>query len=88
MRDCVEARDPVSGRRMRLSTDQPGVQFYTGGHIPDGLAGKAGAVLGPFSGFTLETQKYPDSPNQPGFPSSVLRPGEDYLHRMVFAFSG
>lgn len=88
MRDCVEARDPASGRRMRLSTDQPGVQFYTGGSIPAGLVGKAGAVLGPYAGFTLETQKYPDSPNQPRFPSSVLRPGEDYLHRMVFAFSG
>ena len=88
MRDCAEARDPVSGRRLRLRTDQPGVQFYTGGYIPDGLPGKAGAVLGPFAGFTLETQKYPDSPNQPGFPSSVLRPGEDYLHRMEFAFRG
>ena len=88
MRDCAEARDPVSGRRMQLRTDQPGVQFYTGGYIPEGLAGKAGAVLGPFAGFTLETQKYPESPNQPGFPTAVLRPGEEYLHRMVFAFSG
>jgi aldose 1-epimerase len=88
MRDCAEARDPVSGRRLSLRTDQPGVQFYTGGYIPEGLAGKAGAVLGPCAGFTLETQKYPDSPNRPEFPSAVLLPGEDYLHRMEFAFSG
>ena len=86
LRDVAEARDPVSGRRMRLATDQPGVQVYTGGHIPAGLPGKAGAVLGPGAGFTLETQKYPDSQNQPGFPGSVLRPGEEYLHRMVFSF--
>jgi aldose 1-epimerase len=88
LREVVEARDPASGRRMRLSTDQPGVQFYTGGYIPAGLPGKAGAVLGKHAGFTLETQKYPDSPNRPAFPSAVLRPGEDYLHRMDFAFSG
>ena len=87
MHDCAEVYDPHSGRRMTLRTSEPGVQFYTGGYIAEGLAGKAGARLGPWSGFTLETQKFPDSPNHPGFPSSLLRPGETYRHQMEFGFT-
>lgn len=82
----ITARDPVSGRGFQLWTDQPGVQLYTAKHLPSGLAGKAGAKLGPRSGFTLETQHWPDSPNRPAFPPTLLRPGEVYQHQMVFTF--
>lgn len=78
--------DPVSGRGLRLWTDQPGVQIYTAGHIPEGFAGKGGARLGARAGMAIETQRWPDSPNHPDFPSAVLRPGETYLHRMRFDF--
>ncbi|MDQ2066121.1 aldose epimerase family protein [Xinfangfangia sp. CPCC 101601] len=83
----IEARDPASGRGFRLWTNQPGVQLYTGGHFPEGLPGKGGALYGPRAGFALETQGWPDSPNRPDFPSTMLRPGESYLHRMVFDLS-
>jgi aldose 1-epimerase len=87
MRDVAEAFDPISGRRLRLRATEPGVQVYIGGSIPDGVTGAGGAALGPYSGFTLETQKYPDSPNHPQFPSARLDPGQTYDHRMEFTFS-
>ncbi|OYU39829.1 MAG: galactose-1-epimerase [Pseudorhodobacter sp. PARRP1] len=83
---AVVAVDPASGRGMRLFTDQPGVQLYTGSYLPEGLAGKAGAVYGARAGFTLETQKWPDSPNHADYPSAVVRAGSEYRHRMDFAF--
>lgn len=86
MRPCVSMSHPASGRRLDLSTNEAGVQIYTGGYL-DGVEGKAGAVYGPFGGLTLETQRFPDSPNHGHFPSSILRPGELYDHRMRFSFS-
>jgi len=86
MRPCASLFDPGSGRRMDLATNEAGVQIYAGGYL-DGVAGKAGAVYGPFQGLTLETQRFPDSPNHGHFPSSILRPGELYDHRMRFEFS-
>jgi aldose 1-epimerase len=83
---AVTALDPESGRGFRLWTDQPGVQFYTGSYLPQGLAGKAGALLGPRGGFTLETQRYPNSPNHADFPSARLAVGENYRHHMRFDF--
>lgn len=83
---AVVAVDPASGRGMRLYTDQPGVQLYTGSYLPEGLSGKAGAVYGARAGFTLETQKWPDSPNHADYPSVVVRAGDAYRHRMDFAF--
>ena len=83
----IELRDPVSGRGFTLWTNQPGVQLYTAGHLPEGLPGKAGVRLGPRAGVALETQGWPDSPNQPSFPSTRLNPGETYRHRMVFDLS-
>ena len=71
---------------MTLWTNEAGVQIYTGGYL-DGVEGKSGAVYGPFQGFTLETQRFPDSPNQGHFPSSIVRPGELYEHRMRFEFA-
>ena len=78
--------DPVTGRTMTVSTTEPGVQFYTANFLDGTLVGKGGRVYQRRGGFCLETQHYPDSPNQPAFPSTVLRPGEEYRSRTVFAF--
>ncbi len=86
MRPCASIHDPGSGRQMDLSTNEAGVQIYTGGYL-DEVEGKAGVVYGPFQGLTLETQRFPDSPNHGHFPSPILRPGELYDHRMRFEFS-
>ena len=83
---AVVAVDPASGRGLRLYTNQPGVQLYTGSYLPEGLPGKAGAVTGARAGFTLETQSWPDSPNHPDYPSAMLKAGGVYDHRMEFAF--
>ena len=83
---CMVVSDAGSGRRMRLWTDQPGVQIYTCGQMASGVPGKAGAQYGRFSGLTFETQRFPCSPNHPQFPSAVLRPGAVYAHRMELAF--
>ena len=85
LRPCLTATDPASGRRMRLSTNQPGVQLYTGAHF-DG-PGKQGAHYPRFAGFAAETQRFPDSPNNPQFPSTRLNPGETYRHVMRFDFT-
>ncbi len=68
-----------------LST-QPGLQVYTANFLPDGLDGKAGAVYGKHCGICLETQGCPDAPNQPEFPSVVLRPGEKYEQTTEYRF--
>ena len=70
---------------MTVRSDQPGVQFYTGNYL-DGIAGRAGTVYKRNHGFCLETQKFPDSPNRPQFPSATLRPGERYSHTTVHVF--
>jgi len=80
-------RDPKSGRVMELFSNQPAVQFYGGNFLDDTLAGKDGAVYKKRTGLCLETENFPDAPNQPDFPSAVLRPGEIYRHRMVHRFS-
>ena len=82
----ITAVDPVSGRGFKLWTDQPGVQLYTAGHFPKGYPGKNGARIGPRGGFAVETQRWPDSPNRPDFPSATLRPKEVYTHHMRFNF--
>ena len=79
--------EATSGRRMDVYTTQPGVQFYTGNMMPPELVGKGGQLYHPRGGFCLETQHFPDSPNQPEFPSTVLRPGERYVQRTIFQFS-
>ena len=84
--------EPTSGRTLDVHTTEPGLHFYSGNAIGSGNAvdgrviGKAGRAYGPRAGLCLETQHYPDSPNQPGFPSTILRPGEQYRSRTVFAF--
>ena len=84
-RHVATVMEPVSGRVMNVWTDQPGVQFYTANHLA-GQAGKNGRNYAPLSAICLETQHFPDSPNQPQFPSTVLRPGETYRHTCSYAF--
>jgi aldose 1-epimerase len=85
LKPAAEVYEEVSGRVLRLSTTQSGVQFYTGNFL-DGVAGKLGSVYGKHGGFCLETQCLPDSPNRPEFPSAIFGPGRDYLERAVFSF--
>ncbi len=88
MQLCAEAHDPASGRALTIRSNQPGVQLYTANHYADTpTPGKGGALYRRYAGFALETQNFPNAPNVPGFPSSVLRPGETYEHRMEIAFS-
>lgn len=77
---------PASGRTMDVYTDQPGMQFYTGNFLRGDLVGKDGRAYERRSAFCLETQHYPDSPNKPGFPSTVLRPGERYETSTIYEF--
>lgn len=79
--------EPTTGRVMEVTTTEPGVQFYSGNFLDGTLTGKGGHVYGHRSGLCLETQHYPDSPNQPDFPSTILRPGEEHDTRTVFTFS-
>lgn len=83
---AAQVKEPQSGRMMQVRTTEPGVQFYTGNHLK-GVSGKSGHVYQSRHGFCLETQKYPDSPNKPQFPTAALRPGETYLHTTIFQFS-
>ena len=84
---AAEVVEPDTGRVMKVYTDQPGVQFYTGNFLNGSLAGKSGQPYLKRGAFCLETQHYPDSPNQPKFPSTVLRPGEKFESTTVFKFS-
>ncbi len=72
---------------MEISTDQPGIQFYTGNFLDGTITGKGGIVYQKHSGFCLETQHFPDSPNHPNFPSTILEPGKKYTTVTVHKFS-
>jgi aldose 1-epimerase len=77
---------PGTGRVLEIHTTEPGIQFYSGNFLDGTITGKGGHAYGHRGGFCLETQHYPDSPNKPSFPSTVLRPGEEYRTRTVFTF--
>lgn len=79
--------DPSSGRVMEVLTEEPGVQFYSGNFLDGHHVGKGGVAYERRSGLCLETQHFPDSPNQPNFPSTVLRPGETYATSTIYRFS-
>lgn len=79
--------EPDSGRIMEIYTTEPGVQFYSGNHLDGSIRGKNGHSYGPRCAFCVETQHFPDSPNHPTFPSTILRPGEVFTSHTVFAFS-
>ena len=84
---AADVSDPLSGRRLQLYTTEPGVQFYTSNFLDGSVKGKGGKTYAHWSGFTLETQHYPDSPNQPNFPSTRLDPGKTYAQSTVLKFS-
>ncbi len=84
---AAEVYEPVTGRVMKVYTTEPGVQFYTGNFLDGTLIGKEGQVYPRRSGFCLETQHFPDSPNQPDFPSVRLDPGQVYESTTVYSFS-
>jgi len=79
--------EPTSGRVLEVSTTQPGIQFYTGNFLDGTITGKQAHVYKRRYGFCLETQHFPDSPNHPEFPSTILRPGETFHEKTVFKFS-
>jgi aldose 1-epimerase len=79
-------REPESGRVMEVYTSEPGVQFYTGNFLDGVLTGKGNVQYNKHWGFCLETQHFPDSPNQPDFPSVLLNPGGEYGYRTVYKF--
>jgi aldose 1-epimerase len=84
---AARVREAMTGRVLDVSTTEPGVQFYTGNFLDGTITGKSGTVYLQRFGFCLETQHFPDSPNQPDFPSTILRPGEEYRSQTIFAFS-
>ncbi len=84
-RHAAELYDPGSGRAMEVLTTEPGLQFYTGNYLDD-LEGKGGKIYGPLSAVCLETQHFPDSPNQPNFPSTRLEPGATYRSMTLYRF--
>jgi len=87
VRLAARAYEPMTGRMLEVHTTEPGVQFYAGNMMPPQMSGRDGRVYVRRGGFCLETQHYPDSPNQPTFPSTVLRPGQVYHTTTTFTFT-
>jgi aldose 1-epimerase len=88
LRLVATLRDPSSGRTLDVLTTEPGMQLYSGNLLDGSVEGKGGVRYARRSGLCLETQHFPDSPNQPHFPSTILRPGETYHSETVFKFGG
>ena len=86
LRLAARVSEPTTGRVMEVSTTEPGVQFYTGNFLDGSNVGKGGVGYAHRTGFCLETQHFPDSPNHPEFPSTELRPGDSYQSTTVFRF--
>lgn len=86
LRPAARLRDPSSGRTLEIMTTQPGMQFYSGNFLNGSLVGPSGRCYRQGDGLCLETQHYPDSPNQPAFPSTVLRPGDMFRAATVWRF--
>jgi aldose 1-epimerase len=83
--EAARLHDPASGRTLRLSTTEPGVQVYAGGYLDGSLVGRSGRRYRQGDGIALEPQRFPDAVHHPHFPSVVLRPGEVYRQRSAFA---
>jgi aldose 1-epimerase len=84
---CAWVNDPLSGRKMEVLSTLPGLQFYTGNFCESIVPGKKGKMYGLRSAFCLEPQFYPNSPNIPGFPSTLLKPGSEWQHKVIYKFS-
>jgi aldose 1-epimerase len=83
---AARVREPHSGRLMEVFTTEPGIQFYSGNFLDGRLKGKSGRKYAQRDGFCLETQHFPNSPNQPDFPNTILRPGMPWRSETVFRF--
>ena len=83
---AARVHEPSSGRIMEVYTTEPGIQFYSGNFLDGSVTGKSGKVYQKHYGFCLETQHFPDSPNNPQFPSAILYPGDNYTHKTVLKF--
>jgi aldose 1-epimerase len=84
---AAEVHEPKTGRVMEVWTTEPGMQFYTGNFLDGSVHGKGGKVYPLRGAFCMETQHYPDSPNKPNFPSTVLKPGSAYHTTTIYRFS-
>jgi len=87
VRPAARLHDPQSGRTLHIETSEPGVQFYSGNQIGYGQGGKSGCRYASYSSLALETQHFPNSPNEPRFPSTILQPGVEYRSRTIYRFS-
>ncbi len=87
LRLAASLTHPSSGRKMEVFTDQPAIQFYGGNFLDGTIMGKLGHSYAHRTGLCLETENFPDAPNQPSFPSAILRPGEVYQHKMIHRFT-
>jgi len=87
LRQAATVFEPTTGRVLEVWTTEPGVQFYTGNYLNGTLTGKSGKVYQRRSGFCLETQHYPDSPNKPSFPTTTLKKGATYQSTTIYRFS-
>lgn len=83
---AAKVREPETGRTLEVLTTEPGMQFYSGNHMPNGLKGKAGKTYNFRYGFCLEAQHYPDSPNHSNFPTTELKPGDKYTATTIYRF--
>ena len=84
---AARVHDPDTGRNLEIWTTEPGIQFYSGNFLDGSIRGKSGKVYGQRVGFCLEPQHFPNSPNEPGFPPTVLRPGERFQSQTIYGFS-
>lgn len=87
IRKAARLKDPETGRVLEIHTDQPAIQFYGGNFLDGTLTGKGGVIYKHRTGLCLETENFPDAPNQSDFPTAVLRPGETYRHVMIHKFT-
>ncbi|MBX3742875.1 MAG: galactose mutarotase [Akkermansiaceae bacterium] len=87
VRKAATVEDPKSGRILTVSTDAPAIHFYLGNFLDGSVKGRGGVPYHKRTALCLETEAFPDAPNQPSFPSTVLRPGETYQHRIIFKFA-
>ncbi|HSE19596.1 MAG TPA: aldose epimerase family protein [Pyrinomonadaceae bacterium] len=86
LRSVARLYEPVSGRALEILTTEPGIQFYSGNFLDGSLIGKNGVAYEKYAGLCLEPQHFPDAPNHPNFPATVLRPGEEYKHTSLYRF--
>ena len=86
-RKCATLESPLTGIVLDVYTNEPGIQVYAGNFLDGSLTGKKGITYNQRASVCLETQKYPDTPNKPEWPSAVLRPGEKYMSQCIFKFS-